>query len=329
MSTTFVCYYCGLERRSNERSDEHIIASCIGGNRNGTPTQNVCGACNQFAGDEVDRPFCRDWVIESMRLIAGVSHRGKRPAAFMGQLTWSRPERVRMYLLEGGAQIALFDCTDGTQAIAIIADPDNAELTRTVKNVVDAKFKGLRVINGASPRRAYDDELVEAFSGLGQSLRVSYTIDTLSWHRAIVKMALGLVCQTFGDDFVRSSSADMLRAYLREADPARRDAMGLHGRGGPLVAEPSVTRYLHPGGDEHLFVLTATGPKLGFAANLFGRFENIVLLDESGRFAERLPGLRDDAAKGLAWVVNPSAKTTRGPVPLVDLIRESIRPTSP
>lgn len=329
MCATFLCYYCGVERTANERSDEHIIASCIGGNRNVTLTQNVCGACNQFVGDDVDRPFCRDWVIESMRLVAGASHRGKRPAVFMGQLTWPRSERVRMYLLEGGAQIALFDCANGTQAIGILADPENADLMRTVKKVVDTKFKGLRIINGISPRTAYEDELVETFSGLGESMRVSYTIDTLSWHRAIVKMALGLACQTFGADFVRSPSADVLRAYLREADPSRRDAMGLRGRGGPLMAEPAVTRYLHPGGDEHLFVLTATGPRVGLAANLFGRYENVVLVDDSGQFAERLPALEHDVAKGVAWIVDPSEKTTRGPLPLADLIRESIERETP
>lgn len=321
----FLCYYCGQQRSSEQRSDEHIIASCIGGNRNATLTQNVCRMCNQFAGDEVDRPFCRDWVIESMRLIAGISHRGKRPAAFMGELAWSRPERVRMYMLEGGAQIALLDCIDGTRAIAVIADPDNPSMMKNVRRIVHAKFKGLRVINGASPRRPYDAELVEAFSQLDQSLRVTFSIDAHAWHRAIVKMGLGLACETFGDGFISSQAAETLRAYLHETDPARRDSMGLRGRGGSLVSTPTVTQYIHPGGDEHLFVLTATGPQLGFAANLFGRFENILLLDESGNFAERLPGLRDDVSKGVAWVVDPAQKTTRGPIPLTDLFRESIR----
>jgi len=88
--------------------------------------------------------------------------------------------------------------------------------------------------------------------------------------------------------------------------------MGLRGRA-PLASSPPITQYIHPGGDDHLFVLTATGPQLGFDANLFGRFENVLLLDESGKFADRLPGLKDHVAKGLAWVVDPAEKMTRGP----------------
>jgi hypothetical protein len=97
--------------------------------------------------------------------------------------------------------------------------------------------------------------------------------------------------------------------------------MNLRGRGGVLLSTPTATAVMHPGNDEHLFVLIASGRSIGFAANLFGRFENIVEVDDSGRFVDRLP----KEIPGLAWVVEPARKVTRGPLAVAELISEAIR----
>lgn len=101
--------------------------------------------------------------------------------------------------------------------------------------------------------------------------------------------------------------------------------MGLRGRGGPLVSDPMVTKYIHPGGDEHLFVLHGTGPRLGFTANLFGRFENIVLLEENSKFSARLPSFLEDYERGLAWVVDPVKKTSEGPLAIATMLKRSLQ----
>jgi hypothetical protein len=194
----------------------------------------------------------------------------------------------------------------------------------TILRVLDTRFPGIRVLNGRHPLTQYDHELLEAFTSLDESTRITFSIDVNTWHRAVVKMGLGLACQTLGPDFVASSAAATLRAYLREPDPARRDAMGLRGRGGPLASEPVITKYIHPGGDEHLFVLSGTGPRLGFTANLFGRFENIVLLDDSGAFSARLPSFLQDYERGVAWIVDPVKKRTEGPLPVTTVIERSL-----
>lgn len=219
----FTCYCCGQPKDASDASDEHIIPSCIGGNRNATLTHDVCGGCNQFAGNEIDRPFGRDAMIQAMRVVVGVNHKGKRPIAFRGELQWKRPERVRIYQVERAARVALFDCADGSRALAVLAPPDPSAQMETIVRVLDTRFEGIRVLNGQHPLTRYDHELLHAFTSLDGSERVRCSIDLNTWHRAIVKIALGLASQTFGADFVTSSAAAVLRAYLWEPDAG--DAM--------------------------------------------------------------------------------------------------------
>jgi hypothetical protein len=199
----FICFYCGKKKSAPEASTEHIIPSCIGGNRNVTLTMDVCGECNQVVGDHVDLPFCRDWFIESMRLVSGVNFREKRPATFMGRLKWPRAENVGIYMLQGGATIYAIDLLTGERVLVIRADPGDI----AVMNVVDAKFKGCRIVNGADQRSAEDEALLQALHSVGESLPVTWSIDTFAWHREVVKMALGLASQTFGAEFVLSAAA--------------------------------------------------------------------------------------------------------------------------
>jgi hypothetical protein len=316
---TFDCYYCGLGKPGSESSDEHIVPSCIGGNRNVTLTDRVCGTCNSFMGDNVDRPFCRDWFIESARLIAGVAHRGKRPATFMGTLTWARPERVGVYLLEGGSHIWAIDGTDGKQRLAIGLDPTKPEMVAAMVKVIRDKFPGRPVVNDSSPHTDYELELANAVSTHGSSLSLTNNISLVAWHREVVKMALGLACQSLGDKYIASKGAGLLRAFLQEDDPAKRERIELHGHVGlGPEAAPSTTSFWHPGGSEHLLALIATGGKVAFVVNLFGRYENLVEVDDTGAFDSLLPGT---AMKGVAWIVDPEAKTTQGPLPVETLFR--------
>lgn len=320
---SFDCFYCGLTKPAAESSDEHIVPSCIGGSRNVTLTDRVCSACNSFMGDNVDRPFCRDWFIESARLLAGVAHRGKRPAIFMGQLDWARPERVGVYLLEGGAHIWVIDGTDSQRRLAIGIDETKPEIVDAVRKVIKQKFAGLPVVNDASPHTAYETELAAAVIAQGASIPLRNEISVVAWHREIVKMALGLSCQTLGDSYLRSGGADLLRAFLRENDPDKRARIPLRGHAGiGSNTEPRLTQFWHPGGDEHLLALISTGDRIGFAVNLFGKYENLVEVDATGSFHSLLPGT---AFKGVCWVVDPEAKTTEGPKSLGELLKR--RPT--
>jgi hypothetical protein len=316
----FKCYYCGLEKTDTERSDEHIIPSCIGGNRNVTLTDHVCGGdvgCNAFMGQHVDHPFCRDWFIEATRLSLGIKHRRKRPIAFMGTINWTRPERAALYTLEGGVTIIQIRGRDGEERLVALLDASDDELVAILKNALREKFSGLRVINivpeGMTPD-PYDDGIVSDLIALGASLPVQNQISTTAWHRELVKIALGLACQVFGDPFVTSKDADRLRQFLREHDVTKRSAMKIPGHVGISDdRRPRLTANWHPGGDEHLFGLIVDGNAIVLVANLFGRFENLVQVTTETAFVDALGGM---SATGIGWIVDPDAKTTIGPNPL-------------
>jgi len=240
------------------------------------------------------------------------------PVHRIGKLVWRRPEAVSSFLLEGGANIFVIACRDGTRAMAVLAAPGNM---RKVTRVVRERFRNIRVINTASPQTLYDGELAAALMAAGPPFNVICSLDRNSWCRAIVKMALGLACQTFGAEFTTSASAHRLRRFMREGDPQRGEALELRGRGGPLDSEPRITKWIHPGGGEHLFALIPSGRRIMFVANLFGEHENAVVVDESGTYLERLPEDPTDVVPGMAWIVEPSKKVTQSPVPIASLIR--------
>lgn len=316
---TFNCFYCGIERPDAERSDEHIIPSCVGGNRNVTLTRDVCGTCNGFMGQNVDQPFCRDWFIEAVRLLVGVKHRGKRPAAFMGTITWGRPERAAFYQLERGAALVHIVGTDGAGRLVALLDPNDKELVAIVQNAIKAKFSRLPVINEEPGHDAYNDGLVNDLIALGNQFNLKNRISIAAWDRELVKMALGLASQTFGTAFIGSPSADRLRAFLHEQDANRRAALGLRGSVGIANdTTPRLTAAWHPGADEHLFCLVETDARVAFVANLFGRFENFVEIGDDAAFLGRLPGRN---IKGLSWVVDAEAKTTTAATPIETIIR--------
>jgi hypothetical protein len=275
-------------------------------------------------GDHVDRPFCRDWFIESARLLAGVPHRGKPPVIFMGQLDWQRPERVGVYLLEGGAHIWVIEGKDSQRRLAIGIDETKPEMVEAVRKVIKYKFAGLPVVNDASSHTPYEIELANAVIAQGASLPLRNEISVVAWHREIVKMALGLSCQTLGDAYLRSAGADLLRAFLHENDPEKREGVPLRGHAGlGPDAGPRLTQFWHPGGDEHLLALISTGDKIGFAVNLFGKYENLVEVEATGAFHDVLPGT---AIKGVCWIVDPEVKTTEGPRPIESLLKRRTAP---
>lgn len=317
---TFKCFYCGFDKPDAEQSDEHVIPSCIGGNRNVTLTRDVCGTCNGYMGKHVDQPFCRDWFIEAVRLLAGVKHRGKRPVTFMGNIGWARPERAGYYQLERGAALVHVVGADGGGRLLALLDPNDKELVSIVQNAIKAKFAGLPVINAQPPGTdAYNDGLVQDLMALGNQYNLQNQVSIVAWDRELVKMALGLAALTFGESFVTSGAADRLRAFLHEQDADRRAALGLRGSVGIANdTTPKLTAAWHPGGDEHLFGLIETDARIALVANLFGRFENFVEVSDDVTLLGVLPGRH---IKGVIWLVDPDAKTTTAATPLEDVIR--------
>jgi len=323
-SAPFVCFYCGKPKPPEESSDEHIVPASIGGTRNATLTDEVCRACNAYMSEHVDLPFSRDWFIESARLLAGITNKGKQPVARMGVLRWDRPEKVSVFVTEMGASIFVVDGTpDGQKRLLIAFDEHNPELVEHTRKILKGRFAGIPVANDASAiGKPYENELTQAVMGLGGSLPVQNEISIVAWHREFVKISLGLACKALGQPFIQSEDARLLRSFLFEDEPEKRAALRLRGVVGVGTADvtPRLTATWHPGGEEHLFALLAVpnGLGLAFVGNLFGKYENTIQLSPDIRFNELLP---TGPLRGAAWIVDGTAKSTIGPVPLSQLRR--------
>ena len=318
-TTPFTCFYCGIEKPAEAASDEHIVPSCIGGSRNVTLTDSVCGECNDFMSKHVDLPFARDWFIEAARLLAGIKHRRKPPVMYLGELDWDREERVHVTVTERGVTILEVEHPELKPPRLVVAiDDEQPDLLDHFRQVWKRRFDGQPVINAhgwkATPR---EESVTNTLMGLPTPYKVSGRISVTAWHREVVKMALGLACLQF-QGFESTDAAERLRLFLFENDHANRDALALPGRIGIEDSTPSLTAMWHPGAHEHLFALVEVDRRVVFVANLFGKYENFVEIDRSGLLAGRLPG--GGPARGVAWVVDGVAKTTRGPTAIADLL---------
>jgi hypothetical protein len=317
-SGSFTCFYCGQVKAESERSDEHIIPSCIGGNRNVTLTNSVCGTCNDFMGQNVDQPFCRDFFIEGARLIAGIKHRGKKPIHSFGKVDWSRPELLSMYFVGQGPRIYEVVGTDGKRRVAVALDPRDPQQVADVKNALKNRFAGLPVINSEEPRTEYEEELANAIIALGTTHKMKIEINLRAWHAEMVKMALGLGCLTFGEKFIKSGDADLLRSFLHELDLENRDRIPVVGSVGINEnSKPTATRVWAGDDDKHLLAIMAADDSVGLLINLFGKYENVVRIGERRRYDSDLPGR---VLKGVAWVVDADLKKTDGPRPAEELL---------
>lgn len=321
------CLYCGRELEDRPRSREHIVPACIGG-AGSLVTRLVCDPCNELMSGTVDIAFCRDWFISSSRLTVGVENRGKPPVHLMGRLDWDREEDALNFVTREGITIFRISNTpDGRPRIVIGIDDGDQTLVDAARRVLAERFAGIPVINGPGEWTDYELGLAQSVIDAGPAYSLTAEIDVTAWDRQIVKMALGLSAVILGEPYIRSESAEQLRSFVFEPSADVRAQMKLRGSTGigELTSPPQATAALHPGGDEHLFVLMRSGPDVAFVANLFGQYENIVRVAEAGPYSDSLPG---ELLVGVAWVVDAVAKTVRGPVPVETLVLEASEDTA-
>lgn len=324
METKFTCFYCGEDFPPSEASKEHIIPACLGATMDKTGTRNVCGACNYKAGEEVDQPFCRDWNIESKRFFQGVVSRGNPPSFKTGRVNWERPEHVDCYFLENKIIAYRFSTVRNEFCVMFRSIGEGTpEAQNTVRKYLKGKFKKHRVVEVGTTRTDKERELVDAIDKIGQRVEQSASIDITAWHRAIVKMGLGLACLYFGERFIKSSQAARLRSFLWEKDPEKRDAIALRGSAGILAQDKvKLTPVIHTTKDVHTFCLIGTGDRVAFFASVFGEFENTLEIDPSGTFCANLPGT---LLRGVAWIVDPKTKETSDPTPIDNLVQRRVQ----
>jgi hypothetical protein len=155
--------------------------------------------------------------------------------------------------------------------------------------------------------------LLEAVASLGGSFPLTWELNVSSWDREAVKIALGLSCLAFGDEFVASSQAELLRSFLFEDDIEKRSVIPIKGamsfKSGTKKIIPD---NLVPGPSYHLYVILDTKCSIIFIGKIFGNEEMLVEVDPERGFANSFPGGPD--VDGVCWIVDAVNKTTEGPI---------------
>ena len=92
------------------------------------------------------------------------------------------------------------------------------------------KFPRVPCINCTGhTRTSYDGELLGAIAALSKGIPIQKEIDTASYDRETMKMALGMSCLAFGPNFLKSEAAAILRQFLFELDAEKRAAIRIPG----------------------------------------------------------------------------------------------------
>jgi hypothetical protein len=313
--TQFLCFYCGKWLPAEcAGPPEHIIPACIGGTLGPTSTKDVCSACNQFMGNEVDGPFGRDLFIQIERYRLGLSNRREPPLYTFGRLPWSRSEIVKVHILKhGGWLFEILESPDAAPRLALVADTDTPEMRAEARRMVRRRFPSHRLLPMTSGMSGYEVALLADLQvAHRKQMDFSHFIGIDTWNRALVKIGLGLASLTIGPEYVLSEDAKTLRAYLWERDFAKRMQIPVRGRGGAVWnAEPEATKPFKIQQHEHLFMLNVAGPAIALVCRLFGKWEKLVRVASTNQFHDRLP-----EHTGVAWIVDALAKRTRGPLAL-------------
>jgi|SRR6266851_652053 len=308
----FLCFYCGEWRPQAESSDEHIVPECMGGSRNVTLTDRVCKECNGFMGKNVDAHLCRDWFIQRERSKLKIKNKGKQPPWFLSRLVWHRPEAVHVYVLPAGTWLFRITGTpDGQPRMMIrVHSPDPAEADEA-RRTWARDFSDCRVLPDPAGMSDYEVALLSDFKATTSAqMEFRFEIKLDAWNRGLAKIGLGLACLTFGNEYVLTEEANMLRAFARENDAIKRQTIPLRGTGGyAWDAEPRITQLWEVGEGQHLLLLLAVGSGVLFVWNIFGQWETTVAVALTDKFNDRLA---DNL--GLARLVDARAKKTTGPM---------------
>ncbi len=268
-------------------------------------------------------PFGRDWFIRNARVSAGIHNKGNVPTAHMGRLDWQRPEQVEVYFARKGVGLFVITMSDGAKRLCVSwIHQDRATQEIIGRALKQPPFKGLKVINDA-PAPTIDAEIRDALIR-AQEHQMKFTAPTIAldaWEREVAKIGLGLSCLILGESYTTSQPADKLRRFIFEDSVERRDAIGLRGFRGLQPNPPRLTSLLDPDHEHHVFVLRPLDHRAVLIANFFGRYENAIEIDDAGQFG---PHTMDAYPEGVAWVIDGKTKHTRGPIPVLQLIREAI-----
>ncbi|HEY5941897.1 MAG TPA: HNH endonuclease [Solirubrobacterales bacterium] len=204
----FFCLYCATDKEDSERSVEHPLSRAIGGV--GWSTRDVCGECNRYCGQEVDRPFAEDPSVRAVRHRYEIpDSRGKVPSAprLYGQMT------------DGGARAELELGRTGPKVrrVPYRVSKDSGGESYIVEPGEGERIAALRV---ARLRRdlppGYDVRTrIEEIELPDDEARIELSMSIHLWPRMAAKLGLSLGARGMDKNWIRGAWADWLRGILR------------------------------------------------------------------------------------------------------------------
>lgn len=181
-------------------------------------------------------------------------------------------------------------------------------------------WKAFEEIDRTDPAQAPDlqimDSIFTAARG-GQGTRASIPeLDAGTANRLLCKLGLALGCQLFGSSFGGHADGANLRRAFREADPDKRAAIPIRGRGYYSArSENPLSNFAWPAG--WVLILNVIGGKLSLAVVAPSGAVMSILITEDPALLSRLP---PEYGEGQLWVTVPPLGKAAGPMPFPDYV---------
>lgn len=241
------CLYCMRTDPPGGFTREHVLQEAFGRFRNALTLHDcVCGDCNQYFGDHIDRVFARDSIEAVLRLVHGVKDPKTSRGMFKDRIRIRQPQDGTVL---GGAYVELtapppgqdgvggrlatqvgFQRRNGTgwdyfteeelRASGNLAPRFEAEYEPGIKNVVGSNEDTARLMALMRARgvplegKVFDPEL----SRTGPAdVSVSWIFDEVL-ARAVAKVAVNYLAFSQGAEFARRPEFEELRRFVRYSE---------------------------------------------------------------------------------------------------------------
>jgi HNH endonuclease len=270
----FLCLYCAIEKDDSERSVEHPLSRAIGGG--GWSTREVCGECNRYCGEAIDRPFAEDLSVRAVRHRYEIPDaRGEVPPAprLYGQIADGKA-RAELKLGRAGPKVRRvpYRVSKDSSGESYIVEPGEGKQIAGVR----AERLCRQLPPGYDVRTRIDEVQLPDDEAL-----VELSISIHLWPRMAAKLGLAFGARGLDKDWIRGVWADWLRGILRGSPgPAPHARVRLHALPELIAADDELALLVNP--PHHTIFFSGENP-LCLMVHLFGIWRYVVPLGPAER----------------------------------------------
>lgn len=333
-----------IDKKGNKMSfsQEHIIPSSLIGGIENNPLTISCvhSICNNILGMFVDSIAFKNWfvystIVAKTRELINIKDSKILPITYMGTIDLTHEDRIcDLWLGPTGDQIYHFHKPypdDNLPSIVgihpaikyqkldhgfafLFITASNPDWHETIlKSFIYAFRKSVCYLGNGNtvPGGAFSDipkeleDLRQILFNKGseiQSPTFKYSLGEET--RFLAKVALGMGAKLFGQEFILSDDASLLRSYMWEGNFKKRSEIPIHGTGLSLKQEENM--FTFPG--SHVINIMPVGKDIALTFSLFDFSYGTIRLGELKESFKSILG------NGLTYVISPSLKKVVGPI---------------